>query len=106
MERRHSKRIIVNLKAELISGSVSYAGFIGNLSEDGIYLITDPTKTPVDFTPGTPLEVKFEPLTGETLCLNCMVKWSYKTPPHGLANSIGLEIIDTPLKYKEFLKTL
>ncbi len=94
MEKRLSKRIIIGLKAEIISGDIICEGVIENLSETGIYVITAPTKSEIDFAPGTILEVKFQFLSGETLNLHCEVKWSYKTPPHGLTNRIGMKIID------------
>ncbi len=96
MGKRLSKRIIIGLKAEIISGDIICEGVIENLSEAGIYVITAPTKTEIDFAPGTILEVKFQFLSGETLNLHCEVKWSYKTPPHGLTNRIGMKIIDPP----------
>jgi hypothetical protein len=107
MEKRRSKRKIVRLKAERISGNKNHAVFIENLSEEGIYMITAPAKTSMDFTPGTKLELKFQFPSGDTLNLRCKVIWSYKkTPPDGLTNSVGMEIIAPPLKYKEFVKTL
>lgn len=123
-------RKIVSFKVELISGSSNLAGFIENLSDDGIYMKTSPAKAAVDFTPGKIFEVKFQPLFGETLCntqvckyhhtcvvkfqplfeealrLQCKIKWSYKTPPHGLTNSIGMEVIHPHPTYEEFLKNL
>lgn len=106
MERRRSKRKIVRLRAERISGNKNHAVFIENLSEDGIYLITAPAKTAIDFPPETMLKVKLQLPSGGTLNLHCKVIWLHKTPPDGLTNSIGLEIIAPPLKYKEFIKTL
>ncbi len=106
MEGRHSRRIIVRLKAECISGHSNNAVFIENISEDGMYMITTPAKTPIAYIPGTILELKPQFPSGETLHLHCRVVWSYKTPPHGLTDSVGVEIIDPPPKYKEFLKTL
>jgi hypothetical protein len=106
MEKRRSKRKIVRLKAERISGDKNHAVFIENLSEEGIYMITAPAKTSMDFIPGTALELKFQLRSGETLNLRCKVIWSHKNPPDGLTNSVGMEIIDPPLKYKEFIKTL
>lgn len=96
MERRCFKRTIVSFKAELLSDGISYAGIIENLSEEGIYIRTIPTKTSIDFTPGTPLELKFQRHSEGPLNLHlyCKVKWLYKTPPYGLTSSIGLEIID------------
>lgn len=101
MEKRLSKRIIIGLKAEIISGDIICEGVIENLSEAGIYVITAPTKTEIDFAPGTILEVKFQFLSGETLNLQCEVKWSYKTPPHSLTNRIGMKIIDPPWDMSE-----
>lgn len=105
MERRRSKRKVLRLKAERISGNQRHAVFIENLSENGIHIIT-PSKTAIDIDPGTPLELKFQFLSGKIMNLHCNVKWSHKIPPNGLTRSVGIEIIDPPPKYKEFLKTL
>jgi len=106
MEKRSLKRKIVTLKAEIVSCGKSYAGFIENISEDGIYMITAPTETEISFLTGTTLGLKFQLPSGGTQNLHCKVMWSYKTPPHGLTHSIGMEIINPPPEYKEFLKTL
>jgi len=108
MEKRNLLRIPVYIEADIIAGGVSYPGFIGNLSENGIYAEIAPTNTATDFTPGTTLDVEFQHPSGEELDLLCEVTWLYtkKKSPQGLINSIGLEIIDAPLKFKDFLKTL
>ncbi len=106
MERRICERIIVSLNVELISGGTSYAGVVENISEYGLYMITNPSKTQTDFASGTKLEVTFQLSSGETLKLPCIVKWSYKTPPHGLTNSMGLEILERPIEYTKFLNAL
>lgn len=108
MERRHEKRIIFNLKAELISNGKSYEVFIDNLSENGIYVTTAPTETAIDFITGTILELKLPLPSGEALNLHCEVRWlySYKLRSFRIVNNMGLQIIEPSLKYKEFLKTL
>jgi hypothetical protein len=106
MDARQHKRVIVTLEAELIFQDFRIASSIENLSEEGVYLITPHSKSALDFTPGTLLELRFLLPSGEKQCLNCKVKWSYKTPPHGLTNSIGMEITDPPLSFKESLKAL
>ena len=107
MEKRRSVRISAAFRAGFISGDASYDVNIENLSEHGINIRTAPTRNAIDFTPGTPYELKFQLPSGETLCLHCGVKWFHmKTSPDGLTYSIGIEIIDPPLKYREFLKTL
>lgn len=107
MEKRRSRRIKVNLKAERISGDEKYGVFIENISESGIYMITAPSRTHKKYTHGTDIDVKFRLSTGETLNLHCKVKWAYsKIPPNGLTDCIGLEIIDPPSQYIEFVKAL
>ncbi|MBI5050982.1 MAG: PilZ domain-containing protein [Nitrospirae bacterium] len=105
-DRRRSKRIIVNLRVELIFADKNYVGFIENISEEGIYMVTAPTNPAIDLTAGTALELKFQLPSGRALNLNCKVKWAFKTPTHYLTNSLGLEIIEPTQEYKEFLKVL
>ncbi len=106
MEARRYKRIIVTLQAELIAGDSRYACFIENLSEEGAYITIAKTNPQADFDPDTPFELKFRFPSGEKLNLSCRVKWSYRTPPHGYTNSVGLEIMDPPPLYTEVLKAL
>jgi hypothetical protein len=106
MEARRSRRIVVSLQAEIIAGDRRYASSIENLSNEGAYVVTAPTKFSQDFITGTPLELRFSFPSGEKLHLNCRVKWSYQTPPHGYTNSIGLEIINPPLTYQQILNTM
>ena len=97
---------IVNFKAELISDSIIHSAVIENLSKDGLYIRAVPVESASDFIPGKTLELRFQLTSGETMCLSCKVKWSYKTPPHGLTKSLGMEIIDPLPRYKEFFETL
>jgi hypothetical protein len=108
MEKRHPKRVIVSLVAELISEDKSYVGIIENLSEKGIFMKISSTNTAIGFIPGNTPMVKFQISSGETLNLRCEIRWlhTYKTPTHDLINKIGMEIIDPPTRYKEFFKTL
>ena len=105
MDARRFKRLIVNIQAELLSVDKRLAVFIENLSAEGLY-ITAPVKSSFDFIVNMPVEIRFEFPAGEKLNLYCLVKWVYKTPPHGLTNSVGLTIIDPPLTFIETLKTL
>lgn len=105
MDARRFKRAIVNIRAELLSVDKRLVVFIENLSEDGLY-VTAPVKASFDFLVDMPIEIRFELPAGEKLNLHCLVKWAYRTPPHGLTNSVGMTIIDPPLKYVETLKAL
>lgn len=106
MDARQHKRIIVNFPAELICKDKRYASTIENLSENGVYAVTAPQGGCSGFTPDTILELKFQSPSGEKYALNCRIIWSYQTPPHGFTSSVGMEIINPPLSYQEFLRTL
>lgn len=108
MEFRRSERKIVSLNAVLISEDRNYAGVIGNLSEDGVYIRTDPTKTAIDFLPDTSLELKFHISSKETINLHCEVIWLYtkRNPPIGLENDIGMEIKNSSQEYEKFITNL
>ena len=93
---------IVNLKAEISCDGVCCNGFIDNLNKDNICCTT----TAKNLSPGTEYQVKFQPDFGEALNLNCKLKWAYETPPHGITNSIGMEILDQPVQYQTFLESL
>ena len=93
---------IVHLKAEFCCGSFCCNGFIDNLTEDNICCTT----TEKNLSPGTEFQVKFQPASGEALNLDCMLKWSYETPPYGITNSVGMEILNQTTQYKSFLENL
>ncbi|RJQ50198.1 MAG: PilZ domain-containing protein [Nitrospiraceae bacterium] len=105
MEARRHKRKIVSYPAELIMEDKRYACTIENLSENGIYAVTAPQRSS-EFTVGAPIEVRFQPPSGEKQALPCRIKWSYLTPPHGFTSSIGMEIIAPPLKYTKLLESV
>ncbi len=104
MERRRTRRVTINLKAERISCINNCSVFIENISETGIYMITAPEKKN-NYVPGTELDLELELSNGKTINLNCNVKWAEKSTDEQ-SNSVGLEIINPPQEYKEFLKAL
>ena len=107
MEKRRSQRIKVNLKAERISGDEKHGIFIENISEKGIHIITAHMKENTKYFPGRDVDLKLFLSSGGVLSLRCKVKWACpEVPPNNLTDSIGLEIIDPPLRYIEFIKTL
>lgn len=98
------QRILVNLKTEFISDGKRYDGIIRNLSEDGIMVSTD---TKVDISPETKVEIKYNLPSKETLNIYCKVRWyTIKNSSQDFKFSMGLEIINPPQEYKEFIKTL
>jgi len=106
MDARKNKRIIVSLEAELLFRDNHIACSIENISEAGIYIITSYSQIVTEFLPDTSVALIFQFPNGESQHLNCKVKWQYKTPPYGVTNSVGMEIVDPPPSYIESLKTL
>ncbi|MBI4847735.1 MAG: PilZ domain-containing protein [Nitrospirae bacterium] len=105
MEKRQSKRVTVNLKAERISCTKNCSVFIENLSEDGIYMTTAPAKNN-EYVPGKEIDLELELHNGKIINLNCHVKWAIDNSPDDLTNSVGLQIIDPPSEYRNFVRTL
>ncbi len=64
-------------------------------------MTTAPFQPTINFALESPLELVFTPSSGEVLSLKCTAKWYHETPPEGLTNSIGMEIIDAPPEYQE-----
>jgi hypothetical protein len=107
MEKRRHKRIIDNLDAEITAGDITYAGIIMNLSEDGCYMVTATSNKDVELGNHLKLKLKCKLPSGKALNMNCEVKWfQTKTSPYGTSFSMGMEIINPPLKYKEFIRSL
>ena len=98
MERRHFYRINGGFETEIIYKDRSYKGIIDDLSEKGVGVITIPAEIEMDFIPGSSINLKFQPHPGETLVLNCRIKWFNKGSLHGLKYRIGMEVIDPPWK--------
>jgi hypothetical protein len=105
-EKRRFKRKTVNIEVDIVVSDKYVKGFIENISEEGLYVLTAPTKEDVSFAPGTECILNFSTPSGEKILLNCRIIWSYKTPPHGLTYSLGIEIERRPKEYKKFLDTL
>jgi hypothetical protein len=106
MEKNRSYRIPVEINAEVSSNKIMHEGIIENLSEEGLCMRITPTKTTKDFTTGIRLDLRFQLPSGETLMLFCKKRWSYRITPRSLIKRVGMEIIDPPVKYKDFVSAL
>lgn len=95
----------MNLRAERLSCTRDCSVFIENLSETGIYMTTAPAKNS-DYVPGSEIDLELELSSGKVIHLTCHVKWLIDNSPEDLTNSVGLEIIDPPAEYREFVQTL
>lgn len=106
-DQRRSKRIVDNLDADIIASGSNYSGIIMNFSEEGLYMVTANAKSVEDITPSTKLQLRCKLPSGENLRLHCEVKWfQAKTSPHGVSCSMGMEILNPPKQYKEFVKSI
>lgn len=117
MELRRSQRTNIDLKVKLISGDLDHTGFVKDVSDAGMSVKTSPTSTMIDYSEGKSIELMLHLNLNETIDLNCRIAWSFKTPRNVVINekigipipqysTIGLEIIDPPVKYLEFVKSL
>jgi hypothetical protein len=106
VEQRITERIIVSQNLEIISGSKVTPAVMENISDKGLYLIAPSCGKELSLKPGTIHELRFMPLKGEPFCVPCAVKWSYKTPPHGLTSSVEMEVLHKTPAYKRYLKSL
>ncbi len=104
MERRRTNRRTVNLKAERISCTENCSVFIENISETGIYMITTPGMNH-EFEPGKEIDLELELSTGKVINLSCNIKWAFDGISDDQTNSVGLEIVNPPEEYRQFLKT-
>jgi hypothetical protein len=107
VERRRSPRVDFRVTAKSISKNKGYQGSIENFSREGI-LKTIPNGQVMEILPGTSIGVSFQTPSGETLNLECEVKWIRHHPdmPFGIKHHIGMEIKNPPQKYNEFVESL
>jgi hypothetical protein len=107
-ERRLHKRIHYKLKADVSYDSKHSSAMIENFSETGIFKIVFPEKSVINFYPGETIGVNFQMPLGQAVDLECEIKWVriQKNSPLFLKYSMGVQIINPPPIYKEFIKTL
>lgn len=104
---RRSRRIKVSLKAEHATENATRPVFIENVSEQGLHMVSLHRDAEEPFRPGKYVDLKLRLSSGEAIPLRCEVRWtSAKTPPDGVTDSVGLEIIDPPSQYVSFVKML
>ncbi len=104
MAKRRSRRIVITFDAEFSLEENNYTGVIENISEEGICMRFLSSTTPIEFTPGTELELNIKSSPEETMNLHCVIRWSISISPDRLSGSAGMEIINPPPEYGELLK--
>jgi len=107
MERRRHKRIYIHLKARMIVDDETYDGYIENISETGIgYLISSPARFKDDYLTNKNIELTFQIESGKTIVLACVATWSKKGLGSSKTIGFGMNIVDPPPEYEEWLRSL
>ena len=105
-QKQRFKRYNVNLVSIVSSDATSSAGFIKNASEEGLaYETYSFASTLKKLSAKKLIDLMLKMPSGEILNLNCEIKWSSEHSPWSLFK-MGMKIIDPPLQYREYVKTL
>jgi hypothetical protein len=104
LDRRSHKRFVITLNAKVIVGGKSYAGVIGNVSEEGVSsTITTYIKTDDQFAPHKIIQLVFDLPSGDEVNLDCEIRWYLRPREHASNLILGLYIVDPPSKYTEWI---
>ncbi len=107
MERRRHKRIYVHLKATITVDDQTYEGYVENISEIGIgYLMSSPGRFKDDYLSNKSIELTMQMEPGQTIVLNCVAAWAKKGLVSGKTVGVGMNIIDPPPEYKDWVKNI
>ena len=107
MEKRLNEEMPVNLYAKIIFGDKTYNGYIEKVSQEGAeYLMNVVIKVSENFKPEKIAEIHFKIPLGETINLRCKVMMFFKSQYDNRTEVLGMEIINPPPKFKEFIKSL
>jgi len=107
MQRRREERIPLNLPTKIILGGKPYDGVIVNVSEDGIgSSVTSVVEAHEEFIPVNNIQLYFQNHSGKAINLACELAWFSRSEDDSLRITIGMKIINPPLTYKVFIKSL
>ena len=97
---------LVDFSARLTVDNKSYPSRIENISNEDVCLLVSQSMPLNKTHKGSECTLEFSNPSGEKMNLNCTVKCMYKTPPHGITNSMIMEVKDPSAQYKKLLNTL
>lgn len=103
IDKRVSKRIPINVEAEVVVGDITCTAIITDISENGLYLIA-PFDVDRQVNTGSPVTVKFNAASGAPLTVQGMkIEGQQGTLSHS-ANKLRLEIPDPSVSFKSFYR--
>lgn len=110
MEKRQSRRFNVFFNSGFCSWNVKYTGFVGNLSENGLYMRISSTEPGINFHKLPELDLKLKLSSEEMLNLICRLVWMYEIPHKSSANesayNLGMKILGPFPEYQVFYEDL
>ncbi len=110
MEKRQSRRFNVYFNSGFCSWNVKFTGFVGNLSENGLYMRISSSDTALNFHKLSELDLKLKLSSEEMLNLICRLVWMYEIPHKYSANAsaynLGLKILGPFPEYQAFYENL
>lgn len=106
MEKRQSSRFNVYFNADIVSGNAVYNGFVGNLSENGLYVRISSADSRIVFPDFADYGLRLRLPEKELLNLSCRLIWSNAVPlrntDRGSAYNMGFEILGPIPEYSAF----
>ncbi len=100
MNKRDTKRTTRRLEVKITADDMSFNAFTSNVSEKGIFVRTMRARSI-----GTVVDIELSLPSGKIIKLRGRVKWALKTPFQQIKNGMGIQLIDIPPEYTEFIKT-
>ncbi len=106
MEKRQSNRFNVYFNADMISGNAVYNGFVGNISENGLYARISSADSRITFPDFADFGLRLKLPDKESLNLSCRLIWSTEMLPRNTgcesAYNMGFEILGPVSEYSAF----
>jgi hypothetical protein len=100
----------IHIPTQITVGSVTYDGFIINISSHGVkvYINTTFTESVIDCTSDSTIKLDIKPALGDVLTVQCEIKSLriQKSSPNGLITSLGMEVIDPPNNFDTLIQRL
>ena len=107
IEKRRHKRVYVHLKARITVDEQTYNGYIENISESGIgYLMSSPGRFKDDYLSNKSIDIDMQMQPGKTIVLSCVATWAKRGLVSDKTIGVGMNIINPPLEYLDWVKTL